>query len=230
MAAGAQIRMSDMAASQETMRELARETGGRAYVNQNEIKDGVALADSDNAASYTIGYYPEDKKWDGKYRSIKVKIARDGVDTRHRRGYFAIDPTQIKDRKADAEVAEAVKDSVPDTLITFLAAVRPPENGKVKVIFQVDTNTISTEDAANGAKKLNVDFYATIFGSDGKVISTKGMKVNQAFPADVYQQIQQKGMQVGLELDAPTGKDNEVRLVVRDNRTGYVGSLQAKLQ
>jgi hypothetical protein len=46
----------------------------------------------------------------------------------------------------------------------------------------------------------------------------------------VYQQIQQKGMQVMLELDAQPGKDNEVRLAVRDNRTGYIGSLLAKLQ
>ena len=225
----AQVRMSDMTASQETMRELARETGGKAYVNQNEIKDGVALADSDNAASYTIGYYPDDKKWDGKYRSIKVKVARDGVETRHRRGYFAMDPTQVKDRKVEAEVAEAVRDRVPDTLITFLAAVRPPENGKLKVIFQVDTNTVSAEDGGNGAKKMNVEFYATLFDSAGKMLSTKGTKVNQTFTADVFQQIQQKGMQVGLELDAPSGKDNEVRLLVRDNRTGYVGSLMAKV-
>src|SRR3989449_11121308 len=58
--------------SQETMREMARETGGRAYVNQNEIKYGVERAFKDEAATYTLGYYPENKKWDGKYRSIKV--------------------------------------------------------------------------------------------------------------------------------------------------------------
>jgi VWFA-related protein len=227
---GAQIRISDISASQDTMREIATETGGKAYVNQNDIKDGVAVADSDNAASYTIGYYPEDKKWDGKYRSIKVKVSRDAVQTRCRRGYYAVDPSQLKNRKGDVDVAEAAKDKLPDTLITFLAAVRPPENGKVRVIFQVDTDTISTEDASSGSKKMDLDFFATIVAPNGRVLSSKGTKVNQTFAADVYQQIQQKGMQVMLELDAQPGKDNEVRLAVRDNRTGYIGSLLAKLQ
>jgi len=229
MAEGARIRMSDMASSQETMRELARETGGKAYVNQNEIEDGVALVDHDNAASYTLGYYPEDKKWDGKYRSVKIKVSRDGVETRHRRGYYAIDPVQLKDRKAEVDIAEAVRDRIPDTLVTFLAAVRPPENGKIKVIFQVDANTVSAEEASGGAKKMSVDFYATVFAPDGKVLSTKGTKVDQTFASDVYQQIQQKGMQVGIELEAPPGKGNEVRLMVRDNRTGFMGSLLANV-
>ena len=52
--------------SQETMREMARGTGGPAYVNQNEIKYGVERAFKDEAATYTLGYYPENKKWDGQ--------------------------------------------------------------------------------------------------------------------------------------------------------------------
>jgi VWFA-related protein len=57
-----QNRMSDLASSQETMREIARETGGVAYLNQNEISKGVEFAVADAANFYTIGYYPEDKK------------------------------------------------------------------------------------------------------------------------------------------------------------------------
>src|SRR5438067_11397147 len=71
--------------AQETMREMARETGGRAYVNQNEIKLGVQRAFEDVAATYTLGYYPENKKFDGKYRSIKVKVKKDGLELQNRR-------------------------------------------------------------------------------------------------------------------------------------------------
>ena len=58
----ANVRMSDATASQEVMREVARETGGIAYVNQNEIRQGVVAALADSSAYYTVGYYPEDKK------------------------------------------------------------------------------------------------------------------------------------------------------------------------
>src|SRR5207253_4899322 len=150
--------------SQETMREM--ETGGRAYVNQNEIKYGVERAFKDEAATYTLGYYPENKKWDGKYRSIKVKVKRDGTEVQNRRGYFAIDPTQMKGYSQEQEVASALRDVVPATLVGFSARVRPSSAnstpGKVGVDFLVDANTLSAENTSGG-KRLNVAFYATVF-------------------------------------------------------------------
>src|SRR5262249_8976865 len=75
MANTALAQVGDIETSQNTRREGAAKTGGKVYVNKNEIKQGVALAEADEKASYTIGYYPENKKWDGKYRHIKVKLA-----------------------------------------------------------------------------------------------------------------------------------------------------------
>ena len=84
------LSISTASDAQETMREMARETGGRAYVNQNEIKLGLQRAFEDNSATYTLGYYPENKKWDGKYRAIKVKVERDAVQIQNRSGYYAL--------------------------------------------------------------------------------------------------------------------------------------------
>src|SRR5205085_11786743 len=113
------VRRYEGAASHQTKREIAAETGGKRYVNQNEIKEGVALALADNAAAYTIGYYPEDKKWDGKYRTLNVKLNQKDVELRNRRGYYTIDPSQQKDRRPDQVLAEALRDAAPDTLVTF---------------------------------------------------------------------------------------------------------------
>jgi VWFA-related protein len=220
----ADVRMSDPQSSQETMREMARETGGVAYVNQNEIKLGVSNAIEDSAASYTLGYYPDDKKWDGKYRNIKIKLNRDG-ELRYRRGYFAIDPSAQKDRKPDQEVAEALRDRAPDTQVTFSAQVKPPDKGKINVTFLVDPSTISVEDASGGGKKMNIVFYATIFAPDGKMLTNLSQKVDQAFEAATYEKIQKQGILVQMDLDAKPGDNNEVRLVVRDNRTGFMGTL-----
>jgi len=222
------LQVSDITNSQETMKELARETGGKAYVNQNEIKYGVALAVADNAASYTIGYYPEDKKWDGKYRTIKVKVNRDGVEVRHRRGYFAIDPTQLKDRKPDQEIAEALGDAIPATMVGFSARVKPTDKGKLGIDFLVDAHTITAADASGGGKKLNVSFYAAVFGPDGKMMTNRSMKVDQAFNADNYQQILQHGMLLHMDLD-PQPANSRLRLAVRDEPTGYIGTTQVSV-
>jgi VWFA-related protein len=222
------VRMDDITASQQTMREMAAETGGRAYVNQNEIRAGVAMALGDNAASYTLGYYPEDKKWDGNYRSVKVKVDRQGSEARHRRGYFAIDPTQGKDRKSDQQLAEILRDRAPDTQVIFSAQIKPAENGKVKVLFLVDPNTISAQDASGGSKKLNFVLSANVLSPEGKVLDSRSTKIDQTFDAATYQKILQQGVLVPIELDAKSGK-NELRLVVQDARTGFVGSLLASM-
>ena len=218
--------------SQETMREIARETGGRAYVNQNEIKVGVERAFEDTAAAYTLGYYPENKKYDGKYRQIKVKVKRDGVDIQSRQGYFAIDPTQIKGYNPDQEVASALGDAVPSTLVAFTARVQPSAannaaKGKVGVDFLVDASTVSAEDASGG-KKLNVVFYSAVYSPAGKMLANRSMKVDQAFDANTYQQILQHGLLLHMDLDPQPGS-NQLRLAVQDSRTGLVGSVGAPM-
>jgi VWFA-related protein len=210
--------------SQETMREMARETGGRAYVNQNEIKMGVQRAFQDEYAAYTIGYYPENKKYDGKYRSIKVKVKRDGVEIQSRKGYFAIDPSQVKGYNAKQEVISALGDFLPSTMVSFKAQVKPPSAnsapGKVGVTYLVDANTLSVEDTSGG-KHINADFYANIY-SGGKLVASAGKKIDQVFDASTYQKILQNGLATHLDLDPAPG---QLRLAVQDARTGMVGTI-----
>ena len=215
--------------SQETMREMARETGGRAYVNQNEIKEGVNRAFEDGAAVYTLGYYPENKKYDGKYRQVRVKLNQPGTEIFHRRGYYALDPTQLKGYKPETEVAAALGDAAPATLVTFTAQVKSPSDnavkGKMGVTFLVDASTVSTEDASNG-KRMSVVFYTTIYSPDGKMLANSSQKVDQTFDANTYQQILQHGLMLHMDLDPKPG-NNQVRLVVQDLRTGLLGTLDA---
>jgi hypothetical protein len=210
------------------MREIAAETGGKAYVNQNEIKDGVALAVTEEKASYTVGYYPENKKWDGKYRSIKVKVNRGDTEVRCRRGYFAIDATQVKDRRDEQDVAMALQASTPATQILFMAQTKPAGPGKVRVVFLVDGHTLSAKDSGDN-KKLNVSLYAAVYGSGGKMLTSHSIKVDRPFDAATYQQILDKGMMVPIELDVPSG-GKDVRLAVLDNETGFIGTVSGPLE
>ena len=52
------------------------------------------------------------------------------------------------------------------------------------------------------------------------------MTVNTTLEADQYAQVQQKGLIVPMEVQLAPG-NYDLRLAVRDNRTGYLGSLTA---
>jgi hypothetical protein len=193
----------------------------------------VERAFLDSAASYTVEYYPENKKYDGKYRQIKVKVKRDAVDVQNRRGYFAVDLSQRKGYNSEQEVASALGDALPSTLITFSARVIPSADnsaakGKVGVDFLEDAATVSAEDVSAGGKKLNVVFYAVVFSPDSRMVGNQSMKVDQAFDANTYQQLLQHGILLHMDLDPHPGT-NQLRPGVQDNRTGLIGSLGAPM-
>lgn len=205
-----------------SLEELARQTGGKSYVNQNEIKNGIALAASDEKASYALGYYPENKKWDGRFRTIKVKIDQSDREIRYRRGYFALELPQGKNPNYESDVAGALEFNAPATQVSFMAQAKPTDPGKVRIVFLVDAHTLSAEDTSGG-KKMNVTLYATAYNSNGKNLGVHSIKVDRAFDAATYQQILSKGMMVPIDMDLPAGA-NQLRLAVLDNKTGFIGT------
>lgn len=208
--------------SQGTMREVAIQTGGKAYINQNEIKDGITLAVSDEKASYTLGYYPENKKWDGKFRSLKVKVDQGDTQLRYRKGFYALDPTSDKKGNFDQDVAAALEIGAPATQVSFMAQAKPTDPGKMRVVFLVDAHTLTAEDAG-GSRKMNVSLYASLYTADGKNLEIRSTKVDRTFDAATYQQILDKGMMVPIDMDWPTG-GKDLRLAVLDNKTGFIGT------
>jgi VWFA-related protein len=215
--------MSVQQANQGTMEEVAAETGGQAYKNQNEIKDGISLAVADEKASYSLGYYPDNKKWDGKFRSLKVKLDHHDVQVRYRKGFFAVDPGLDKKANFESDVATALEVNAPYTQISFMAQAKPTDAGKVRVVFLVDAHTLSAEDAGAN-KRINANFYAAMYDANGKSLTVRSMKVDRAFDGATYQQLLAKGVMAPIDMDMPAGT-KEVRLAVLDNRTGYIGTV-----
>ena len=77
-------------ANQSTMLELSNRTGGRAFLNANDITGAIQAAFNDPACSYRLGFYPQALNPDGEYHEIVVRLAgHPDVRLRYRHGYFA---------------------------------------------------------------------------------------------------------------------------------------------
>ena len=220
-------RVSNILDQQQTMQEIARETGGRAFFNRNDLDNSVALAERDRSATYTLAYYPANKKWDGKYRSISVKVARQGVESAYRRGYFALDTIQTSEARREEALAESLKDEGLDTLVTFQAKVTPNGPGKARVEFLVDANGLSVADENNG-KKFNAGFYVASCTVDGRILGVEQADFDKSLPVETYQKLLREGMRLHLDVDVKLGSDR-LRIAVRDNTTGYLGTLTAAI-
>jgi VWFA-related protein len=76
------------------MDQIAGDTGGKAFYNTNGIEQAMAVAMEQEANYYALSYSPSNKKYDGKFRKIKVSLTSSDKKARviHRSGYFAVDP------------------------------------------------------------------------------------------------------------------------------------------
>lgn len=222
--------------SQATMKELADETGGRAYTSRNDIDNAVALGIADGSTYYLLGYYPEDKNADGAFRKISVEVKRPGVEVRHRPGYYALDDVKAAKQKGEkekeAELMMAMgTEALTANMVVFDSRVTPPAGGgggTVMVEVLVDPRTLSTEALGSGQQQLSVNFYAAAFSRDGKVAAHKESKIEAPLTPEQYAKLQQGGLPFQAQLDLKPG-DYSVRIAIRDNRTGYFGTIEAPL-
>ena len=72
------------------LRQLAQETGGRAFFTQKveELKDVYGQITDELSSQYSMGYSSRNPRRDGAFRRLVVQVARPNTTTRTKRGYY----------------------------------------------------------------------------------------------------------------------------------------------
>jgi hypothetical protein len=73
--------------TQDSLRVLAEQTGGRAIVNRNDFDRAVQFIDAATSDYYMVGYYSSNRDPTKRRRTIDIKVRRPNVDVRHRTEY-----------------------------------------------------------------------------------------------------------------------------------------------
>ncbi len=76
---------------QETLVTLAEDTGGKAFLDSNDLAGEITSARDDVHSYYILGFYSTNEKEDGKFRHIQVKLNKPGLQAKldYRDGYYA---------------------------------------------------------------------------------------------------------------------------------------------
>jgi VWFA-related protein len=101
-------------------------TDGVAVINSNNIDAGLSRVVADLTSYYLIGYSSTNAKLDGRFRSIRVRAKRPGVEIRARRGYQAPTEAEVAAR-AVAEAPRVVDEATAavERAVAGLAGIRP---------------------------------------------------------------------------------------------------------
>ena len=211
----------------DAMKEIAERTGGHAAYNTNDLARAVRNAIDDARVTYTIGYYSTDETQDGRFRDIKVKVDRPGVDVRYRKGYFAVRPADASEKARKAEMRAAVWSPLESTAIAMnarvdVAGTAVPET--IRVTLQIDPATIALR--KNG-DRWNADVDVVYVQKDahgdvrgGGVTDRLSLALTEATFADVLK----RGLIRSREFPRQPGAVT-LRVVVRDADTGATGSV-----
>ena len=95
---------AQLVARTESLHTLAINTDGIALVNSNDLRRQIRRIADDLTAYYLMGYYSTNSKLDGRFRTIKVRSKRPGVEVRSRKGYRAATQEEVNAARASASV------------------------------------------------------------------------------------------------------------------------------
>jgi len=215
--------------TQGTMTDLADHTGGRAFLNTNDLVTPMRRAADDSRADYTLGFYPH-IRWDGAYHELKAKVNRPGVHLRYRRGYYAsLGPTATGDQTT-AALSQAIASPLDSTsvglTVSVVQQVEKPAR-RLKLRITADARNLTFQDK-QGGKAASLDFIFAQLNTPGKVVSDVRHTLNLAIAEKGMDAVLARGLSVNDLLEVTPGA-TQVKLVVRDTASGNMGSVTVPL-
>jgi hypothetical protein len=201
--------------------QLAERTGGRAYVDQNDILGALEDVTDAAQASYSVAYYPSNSSFDGKYRKIEIHVKKPGLTASHRKGYFALDSTEVRHEDPDKAVRAAALDPLDAAVIAIDAGLQRSDGG-VQLIARIDAGELLW------GEKTTYDLRASIgvfqHDDEGRQLASFVDKIEFTCDGAKAELLSRHGLSFTRKLTLSPSADR-LRVVVRSARTGAIGSV-----
>jgi VWFA-related protein len=219
--------------SQQVMRDLADQTGGRVCLNDNDLGDCVKKAVDDANSYYELAYYPDAGDWHGEYHRIAVKTGQSGLHLSYREGYYARPLGSVENSSAPSAGPQpddpalhraACEDPLTSTAVLLMVKAIPPDQpGAAKYFLAIDPRMLTFTPPEAGIRELSISVAACTFDKTGQPMQylqkNSLAKLNeQQFAATSHAVAQTFQF-------APKAEVARVRLLVRDSVSGRIGSV-----
>ena len=241
---------ADRASEIAAMNQIASDTGGKAIYNTNDLDTAIGRSIADGSHYYTLVYSPTNKKMDGHYRKIEVKLGDSKLKLSYRHGYNADeDSALVQDPKKETDpLRKQLSHGMPNaTQILYgvrvvPAAPQPPANAKragknaaltgpttrYNVDFMIRWQDVKLDPTPQGTRGGSIQVGLLAYDREGKAVNwaeaTQGMNLDP----NVYAAIQKSGIPVHAEIDLPN-TDVYLETGIYDWASGKAGTLEIPL-
>lgn len=223
---------SEVAATQEPLRTLAADTGGRALLNSNSFDEGIGKGLAETSRYYLLAWQPEGGEGRReKFRSLQVKIAgRPELKVLVRGGFLRAAAAREGGKakaaappKPGEELARAIRaPGLRTELPVFLALGyewAPAGGTRVNASVQLDEQALDY--GAEGARRGAVaEVFVAAFDTQGKSVGSfnRRLTVPPGAPGEGARHVA-----FTEQFPLPPGL-YQVRVAARDDGSGLVGS------
>ena len=186
----------------------------------------------DGRYAYTIGFYPDHDKWDGKYRKITIQTKSAGVKLRYRTGYFAeaegADSDEAKSKLAMQQAALSPLDATGLGMIVDGKPAGAPGERKIELHVGLDPKQLLLQ-VAEDHRKGAVDLYFVQRDGKGDTVAAESLRIGLKLEEKQYEYLAKAGIVLARHLIiAPEA--TEVRVLVRDPASDTLGSVTIPVQ
>jgi VWFA-related protein len=239
----------ELSASQDGLNALARDTGGKALFNTNDLVQGLAPAIKETSSYYLLAWKPDlETQKQGRFRQLEVKLlGRPDLTVRVRKGFFDVDPPVVAANKAENKKTEQIPPikTVPAKLRETIMAPYPER--ALPILMSVDYYDIAGRGPTlSTAIQMPGEFLSFGEQPDGKiqaVVDLSGVYYNEkGVPkASFLERIvttapsleQTKGYHSDITYNYPATLPPglyQVRAAARDDKSGRVGSVHSWIE
>jgi VWFA-related protein len=220
---------------QETLVSLAADTGGKAFLDSNDLALGISEARNDVHSYYILGYYSSNVTLDGKLRRVSVKLAGKqyaGLKLDYRSGYFGPkDFRRFSSSDRDSQLQEALMLGDPITDLPLAIETDYFRLNKNKYFIPVSVKIPGSSIALamkNGAGQTGFDVIGQVRDSKGKVAASVEDQIKVKLDASKTSQAQSRSFQYDTGFTLPPG-GYQLKLLVRENQTGKMGTFESRV-
>lgn len=209
-----------------TMQRLAELTGGRAFVNSNDLTGAIREAVADAAVLYSLGFYIDANSADGKLHELKVQVRREGLTIRYPRGYLAAKDAALTKDQNWKTVVTAVQSPIESSVIPLQAKldrVNQPLPNSLKLMCAIDIHNLRLAQTGN-LRKGAVSVYIVQQDGTGKVLGQWSKTYEVQLSEKQYAALLVSGMPFSQDVQPKAGVTT-LRILVEDPATAEVGSL-----
>lgn len=206
----------------DPIHEMADRTGGRVYMNTNNISGAIRDAISDSEVVYTLGFTARDEQWKGAYRRIQVRVGREGVSIRHREGYLARLPEPASEEECERQLTNTILGSVHATGIP-LAGGLEDRGGARYLVLLIEPQGVMLQ-PQEGRQTAEFRMRVVTRNEKGEALEDFTDSITLSMTEAQFQRARSEGLRYSRILLAPRGPGS-VKAAVMNRVTGQLGSI-----